>query len=429
MFQSGYRLVAVCLLVFCAGLACAQDAKLPSWLSLGAEYRFRLDTFVSSGLRDRGDDTFAVGRFRLTTEFIPFSWARVLFQVQDARVFWRDLGPAVPPYHDGVDLRQAYLQLGDAEKHPFSFRVGRQALRFGERRLITDSTWRNVSRSYDALRATIKHGDFRVDAFAASVPEVRPGAWNNRRVDGNNIHGVYGVWSDARRGLTLDVYGFWRLNPSATTENGARAKLDTKTTGFRWAAKLASGFEFDAESAFQRGRRGPESVSAWAGHWTAGRRFEDRKGKPFVYVDYNFASGDKAPGDGRAGTFDPLYGSTHERYGLVDLFCWRNIRHLRGSLEIEPSHRLLIHVSQSHYWLASSRDGWYASGGAYYARQMDGSAGSFVGRAADVHADWALSRWVQVGAGYARLLPGSFVKRAAPGASHNYIFLYFSGRF
>lgn len=429
MFQFGYRWVAVWLLNFCAGSALAQDAKLPSWLALGAEYRFRLDTFASSGMRDRGDDTFVVERFRLTTELIPSSWARVLFQVQDARVFLRDLGPAVPPYHDGVDLRQAYLQLGDAEKHPFSFRVGRQGLRFGERRLMTDSTWRNVSRSYDALHATMKHGDIQVDVFAASVPEVRPGAWNNRRIDGNNIHGVYGVWNDARRGLTLDVYGFWRLNPLAVTESGVRASLNTKTTGFRWAGKLASGLEFDAETAVQRGRRGAESVSAWAGHWMAGRRFEDRRGKPFIYADYNYASGDRAPGDGHVGTFDPLYGSTHERYGLVDLFCWRNIHHLRGSLEIQASHRLLVHVSQSHYWLASSRDGLYASSGAHYARQTDGSSGSFVGRAADVHVDWTLSHWAQVGAGYARLLPGSFLKRSAPGASHNYIFLYFSGRF
>ncbi len=417
------------MLAFGGAGAWAQDAKLPSWLSLGGEYRFRLDTYLSSGLRDRGDDAYAVERLRLTTEFIPSTWARLLFQVQDARVFLRDLGPAVPPYHDGVDLRQAYLQLGDAERHPFSFRVGRQPLRYGERRLITDSTWRNVSRSYDALCATVRHGDFRVDAFAASVPEVRPGAWNNRRIDGNNIHGVYGVWSDARRGLSLDLYGFWRLNPSAVTESGVQAKSDTKTTGFRWAGKLASGLEFEAETAFQKGRRGPELVRAWAGHWMAGRRFESRRGEPFVYLDYNYASGDPTPGDGRAGTFDPLYGSTHERYGLVDLFCWRNLHHLRGSLEIQTSRRLLVHVSQSHYWLASARDGLYANSGAYYARAMDGSAGRFAGRAADVHADWALSQWVQIGAGYARLFPGEFLKCSAPGASHNYLFLYVSGRF
>ncbi len=429
MFQSSYRGVAVWLLASCVFEAKAQDLKLPSWLSLGAEYRVRLDAFVGSGLRDRGDDAFVVERFRLTTEFVPLPWARALIQVQDARVFLRDLGPAAPPYHDGVDLRQAYLQLGDAEKHPFAFRVGRQAFSLGGRRLINESRWSNVSRSYDALRATLRRGNFRVDAFAASVPEVRPGSWNNRRIDGNNIHGLYGEWSSPRRGLVLDVYGFWRLNPLAMTERGERAKLDAKTAGFRWAGKLPSGFEFDAETAYQRGRRGSEAVRAWAGHYMAGRRFEDRRGKPFVYVDYNYASGDRAPGDGRMGTFDPLYGSSHERYGLVDLFCWRNIHHLRGSLEIQASRRLLIHVAQNHYWLASARDGLYMSGSAYYARAADGSAGSFVGRAADVHADWTLSHWVQIGAGYARLFPGPFLRRTLPGVSHNYLFLFFSGRF
>jgi len=420
--------MSVWLLAAGGTLLPAQDGKSPSWLSLGAEYRVRVESAFHAGLREESDDSYVLTRLRLNAEIRSLSWVRLFVQFQDARAFARDPGFSVPPWHDGMDLRQAYVQVGDADKSAFALRAGRQALRFGERRLMTDSTWRNVSRSYDAIRATWRRGDFRADVFAASVPEIRPGAWNNRRIDGNNIHGIYTTWSQPGRKTTLDVYAFWRLNPAALTERQTPAKSDTKTTGFRWAGGSAPGLECESEVAYQRGDRGPEPVRAWAGHWMVGRRFVNDWGAPFVYLEYDRASGDRNPGDGRHGAFDPLYGSTHERYGLVDLFSWRNIHHLRGSVEVQPARGWLVHLAHSRYWLASARDGLYGNSGSCYVRVPDGSAGRSVGQATGIHADWAVTSRMQLGAGYARLFPGSFLRRSTPGVSHNYMFLFVSGR-
>jgi alginate export protein len=78
-----------------------------------------------------------------------------------------------------MDLRLGYLELGDVERKPVSFRAGRQELAFGDERLIGSADWLNTARSFDALRGVFRWDGFRVDAFAASVVKIHDGQFND----------------------------------------------------------------------------------------------------------------------------------------------------------------------------------------------------------------------------------------------------------
>ena len=111
--------------------------------------------------------------------------------------------------------------------------------------------------------------------------------------------------------------------------------LEQVTTGARLAGKMPAGLDYNVEMDVQRGSLGPDSVRAWAGHWQL-RESLATAGAPHLTAEYNFASGDADPADGVRGTFDQLYPTAHDKYGLADQVGWRNIHDVRVGFDVTP---------------------------------------------------------------------------------------------
>lgn len=397
------------------------NQDLPRWLRLGGELRGRMEGITGGGFGDN-DDAYWLNRVRLNMTLIPNGWLKLQFQAQDAQVFGRNPKPDSPPFEDTMDLRTAYVELLDPENKSLGIRVGRQELVFGEQRLLGHVSWLNTARTFDAVRATVRYRGYRLDAFAAAVVNIREGEFN-KRSDGNNLHGVYGSMSSLVPKAIVEPYAFWRLAPRSTTELGTTGNLDFKTIGLRWTGKLPAGFDYGTEVAGQVGSLGSDEIRAWAGHWLLGYTVAAFPLSPRVIAEYNFASGDESPGDGTRSTFDQLYPTAHDKYGLADQVGWRNIHHGRFGVELRPHPKLLLAANYHSWWLASVRDGLYNAGGALIARKSDGSAGRHVGHELDIQAIYSLSPEIQVSGGYAHLFPGAFLKNATPGNQHNFSYL------
>ena len=72
------------------------------------------------------------------------------------------------------------------------------------------------------------------------------------------------------------------------------------------------------------------------------------------------------------------------------------------------------------WWLASATDGLYSASGALVTRSPTGAAGRYVGQEIDAQLAYAYSPQLQIGAGYAHLIPGDFLKSTTPGQSYNF---------
>jgi hypothetical protein len=401
---------------------------LPQWLRLSGEYRTRVEAIGGVGYRPNVDDVYTLGRARLNLTVAPHSWLRLSLQGQDAQVGGRNPKPDGPPFEDTFDLRQAYVEFGRREGDSFELRVGRQELVFGEQRLVGHVSWLNTARSFDAVRAAYRHKNFRVDAFAASVVNVREGDYN-KRTDGNNFHGAYGSFTTLVPKATIEPYVFWRLARNLVSEAGVSSKLDFKTVGFRWVGKLPANLDYGVEMAAQTGSLGTDDVQAWGGHWVTGYTFAKPASKPRVFAEYNFATGDANSTDGKRQGFDQLYPTPHDKTGLADQVGWKNIHHLRGGLELKPTAKWTTSGSYHSWWLASPNDGLYSVSGALVARVADGSAGRHVGHEFDVQATYPLTPHVQIAPGFSHIFPGAFLKRATPGKSYNLGYLMVTYQF
>lgn len=403
------------------------DETLPYWLKFSGEERVRAEGDIGIGFKDQ-TDRYVLNRLRLDAKILPTKWLKFEFQSQDARAFGRE-ETLKPPYQDTWDLRQAYVEVGDVTEYHAAFRVGRQALAFGDERLIGNSDWTNVSRSFDGYDLALKEGKFRVDAFAASVVVLTTGQVGSH-TPGNYLEGAYGQMKDVIPGATVEPYFLWRRDPGQKQGNGKVATEDFGTTGFRWVGKLPTDFQYGSEMAIQRGTLGTNRVAAWAGHWQIGHPVPTPwMIHPFVMVEYNYASGDNNSKDTTHSTFDTLYASGHDKIEFADQVGWKNIEEVRTGPDFKISRNLSLSLRYADLWLANSHDALYSASGTAVAIRTSGTAGRWVGQELDGTLRYSVNKSSDLGAGYGHLLPGSFLKATTPGHAYSYPFLFYTARF
>ena len=191
------------------------------------------------------------------------------------------------------------------------------------------------------------------------------------------------------------------------------------TIGVRWVGRLPGNVEYNTDTALQTGSVAADDISAWAGHYQLRSPAAGRAAFR-VSSEFNYASGDANPTDGTRGTFDQLYPTGHDKYGLADQVGWRNIRHARAGIELTPFRGLPVIANYHSWWVNEKRDGLYNAGGALLARVAAGAASSHVGQEIDVQVTRAITPQLQVAAGYAHIFTGRFLQEATPGASYSH---------
>jgi hypothetical protein len=405
------------------------NKELPKWLKFSGEFRARLEGFTGGGFKPDNSDAYYLNRIRINLLIQPANWIKVFAQTQDARVAFKNTKPSAPPYQNTWDLRQGYVELGDSEKGVIGVRTGRQELNFGEQRLIGSADWNNTARSFDAVRTTFRPIDgVRVDAFASSVVVQTDGAFDHHR-EGDDLHGLYGGLEKLIPNSVIEPYVLWRVSPRIKNEAGAIANLDEYTSGVRWAGKLRHSFDYGTEMDLQRGSLGSDQIRAWAGHWVAGYTLASLKYQPRMLVEYNYASGDANAKDGVRGTFDQLYPTAHNKYGLLDQVGWKNIKDLRTGVEMKPAKRWTASAIVHDWYLADPHDALYNAASTAIARNPAGVLATHIGEELDGQASVSLLSSMQIAFGFGHIFPGEFLKKSTPGKSYNFPYLMYTYAF
>lgn len=390
---------------------------LPSWLRVRGEFRERMEGFTGGGFTAERDELYWLSRFRFNATVTPNRLLAFTVQAQDARVAKKTAGPTGAPFKGTFDLRAAYADLGDA-KTAVAARVGRQELVYGEQRLIGHVGWVNTARTFDAARVTLRMQKFTVDLFGASVVRILDDEFD-KSGNGNQFYGAYGSTGALVPKSTIEPYFLWKRDRNLTTELATTGNLELATVGVRWVGKLLARIDYGTELALQAGSLGSDDVDAWAGHWQV--RVGAPTAVPLGFTgEYNYASGDADPGDGTRGTFDQLYPTGHEKYGLADQIGWRNIHHLRTGVDLAPIKNLLLTANYHSWWLAEPRDALYTAGSAVLARVAASADSHHVGQEIDVQTSRPITPQLQLSGGYAYIFPGAFLKQSTPGSGYGY---------
>jgi len=393
---------------------------LPRWISFGVEERFRDEGYHNSGFKLNNNDSYQLNRFRLQMNLQFTSWFKVVAQTQDDRSFDQK-PPFGPPNEVRWDLKLAYAEFGDPEKSWISLRAGRQLINYNNT-IIANSEWRNQGRSYDAVVTNLHYDRYRLGIFAASavVPLI---AGISHHQEGNNIYGLYGAIDRLLPNSTLEPFVLWRVQPRVAVEaNPAEktGKQNEKAWGVRFKGLARDSLDYSYEAIIERGSDGTNGIQAWGQTFGAGYRFDRLYLHPRIFGQYDYASGDRNSGDGIHGTFDTMYPTAHDRFGVADLFGWQNIKSERAGFTVEPRRRWTVTAQYLDFWLASATDSLYNSSGGSIVRDATGKSGTHVGEELDVYTWFELNRHVNFGVGVGHLMPGTFLADTTKGPSYNY---------
>jgi len=393
--------------------------ELPSWIWFGWEERFRYEGYHDGSFKLHNNDSYILLRSRLQMNIKPTHWFKLVTQLQDSRPFMQK-PPWGPPNLNAWDLKLAYAEFGDPEKDWISLRVGRQLISYNST-IIANSEWRNQARSYDAVVANLHKDRYRLGLFAASV--VVPLAEGiSHHQEGNNIYGAYGGIDHIIPNSMLEPFVLWRVQPSVAIETTAKLKTgkqDEFAYGLRFKGVAGKSLDYSVESILERGTDGPNNIRAWAANGGAGYRIDKAWWKPRAFWQYDFASGDKNPGDGVHGTFDTMYPTAHDRFGISDQFGWQNIISQRVGLTVEPRHRWTVTGQFLDLWLDEARDALYNTSGGSIVRDTTGKSGTHIGKEYDAYTWYELNRHVNVGVGVGHIQGGEFLQHATKGPNYN----------
>lgn len=391
---------------------------LPAWLNIGGQLRARAEAYNNGGFRPDNSDQYVLTRVLLNARVRPTRATSLFVEAMDARGPWKDKAPAGPPFRDHADLRQLYLQVG-ADNGPNMIRGGRLELGFGDGRLVGSLPWANTARTFDGVRGAFGGKGYRIDIFAASVVKIEQDKFD-KNTPGNNFHGVYGSVTKLAPKTAFEPFFFWRRQSGLTSETGVPGTMNFGTLGLRATGKLPSNFDYDMQMAGQSGKLGDESIRAWAGHWLLGYAVANATLSPRLFAEYNQASGDENPTDSKKGTFDQLYPTGHDKYGLTDLVGWQNMKHLRTGLEFSMFKRWSATTRYSRYWLADAHDALYNGGGVVIARSPTGVSGTDVGQELDIIASGKIRPGLGFSAGLGYFTPGTFLTNTTQGKPYTY---------
>jgi hypothetical protein len=379
-----------------------RPSRLPSWLKLGGELRGRWEGATSQDFLDGADDAYYLHRVRLNLTLTPRPWLRVFAQAQDSHAPGHR-APAPATAVNTLDLRQGYVEIRGPGRRFWGVRAGRQEMAFGAERLVGYGNWGNVSRSFDGVRAFRETEAVRLDWFATALVIVNKDAFDrpHRTVQ---LHGFHGGWKSWIPKATVETYLFHKH------ERG----VEIATPGARVAGELPRGFDYTAEAAFQAGKVQGESHRAWAASVNTGHTAAGAPWSPRVYGIYSHASGDTKPSDRRRRTFDNLYPTNHQHYGLVDRVGWRNMHEAAGGVQWKPSAAWRLTTAYHSFWLATRGDFFYRENGTPLVRNPE-AASSHIGQEVDAFAVWTATSRMQLFFGLSHLFAGGFLRESGRG--------------
>ena len=399
----------------------AINEGLPKWVRFSGMARARVEGYTDGTFNPANEDAYLLTQLFLNLKLQPTRWLKFNFQSMDSHAPWKKPLPANAPFRDTMDLRLGYVELGDVEKPSFSFRFGRQELDFGEGRLLGLSPWANTPRSFDGFRTSYVGNGYRVDGFAATVVPINQNEFDWSK-PGNNLYGVYSSFKKLVPKATVEPYFLWRRQAGLRTELALPGVANYGTFGVRWVGKLPHNFDYNTDIAGQHGSLGAEDIGAWASHWLLGYSMPKVRLSPRIFAEYNYATGDKSPTDNKKGTFDMLYPSGHDKYGLTDQVGWENTSNTRMGVELKFNKKWTGTARYNAYWLADVHDAIYngSTGAVLVPRVAAGTAGRFVGQGFDLVTAYKVNARLSVSGGFGKIFAGTFLKNTTPGASYNF---------
>lgn len=352
----------------------------------------------------------------------------LLFEIQDVRLFGDEPRAAANSANvsgvNSFDVLQAYLYTRNLLDLDVDARLGRQKFNIGNQRLFSTLEWAPQSRAWDGV--TLRRSfdaQYHLLGMALLVNEL------SRVQDDEWLLGASFRWTPGFLPMNeLELLLLFQHRDDVSGANDANV-----TTGsLRWNGRFGSddlAFAFTAEGVMQTGNadatywgttgKDDATVRAFAAALTADLHWKLDSHDLRFGLEWDWASGDSNPTDGRFGTFRSPFPFAHRYNGFADQVGWRNLHDFGALIEwkwqLDGWVESVSLFAQAHaFQRDNDDDGWYGVTGALV-RAGTPNESDELGYEVDLVLSLKINRWTSFEVGWAHFFAGRFVKQMAAG--------------
>lgn len=289
------------------------------------------------------DDARGAGHLRSRVTFAGAVGENALYNltVENYQIF----GDPAP---DANSIYTAAFTMKDFLFEDFDVTLGRIPVAYGRERIIGVEDW-NLALNYlfEGVHGRYAFESGWLDYFNFKLIETFGGKYVNRGLDPSWAQGdtdVMGFYMhyDAGPSFFFEPYAL-----VVTTENWADEDFDNDRS-FTFGGLfdyVHEGIHFYGEVVAQSGTCYEPSTDKNIDEYDrsglayyAGLFYDfDSEVQPYIGFEYNYASGDDASTDDKDEAFDPLFGSTSDFLGIMDMRAWSDVTALRFAGGFSPA--------------------------------------------------------------------------------------------
>jgi hypothetical protein len=408
------------------------------WLSFGGQARGRVEYFNNfqwGASEPEQSAAYLLTRLRLTGDLHVTPYFRLFVEGKSALVpINRKLqGGNSTSFYDQNSLLNGFadIMIPFGEQASVTLRGGRQELLFGSQRLVGPGDFVQNPHTYDGVQTIGRIGGWTVTPFWTQTVIVDKYKINSSTT-AQQLFGMYSTAPAHLLPMNLDLY-YLGVDNATAAFNGTSGREKRHTLGLRtWGNIGQTNLDFELEGAGQFGTVGSGDIGA--GMFTAvlGYTFPVKDVSTFitssgistlsprVYLEFDYASGDKKPG-GRVSTFNQLFPNGHAFLGYIDYIGRQNIISPNAGIAMSPIRDLTLSLQQYFFWRASVGDSIYNKSSAII-RATNGTTARYVGAETDLLATYNFTRHLQGYTGYSYFFPGGFIHKTGPHKASNFYY-------
>jgi hypothetical protein len=321
---------------------------------------------------------------------------------------------------DQLDIHQGFMNVRTSlgGETYLKLRLGRQEMALGSARLIGLREGPNIRRSFDMAKASFAFKGLIADVFYGKEVLPRFSAFDNdfslfqSGAPNPELWGVYSKFSLKNDPGKNELY-YLGFRSESSFYNDAFGPDLRHTFGLRRFGKIKNKWIYNSEVIAQIGSTNGQEVFAWALEIDWKYQFKKEEIKPILGLKLDVVSGDKTTGDGKIGTFNPMF-TNPAYFSLAGTIAPVNLIEFHPYLEVEPIERLKIYAEWAVFNRYSIQDGVYAPP-RFLNRNGLLSHEPFIGNQLGIKIDYELSRHFTVDADFSYFLAGDLLEETGEG--------------
>lgn len=331
------------------------DSDPKTYLSFGVNLRERteMSDAASFGIGS-ANNTYLLQRFQIHADLRFATYWQAFVQFEDARTVNKQAisGADRNPW----DLRLAFLAyVRPFADGTFKARVGRQDFAFDLQRFVSLRDGPNVRQSFDAIWVDWEGAKWRFMGFVSQPVQYSDehpfDDTSNRHFRFDTLRVERLLWGKDELSAYYALYSRDNARYLDAVGEEHRDVYDVRFAGNQ------SGVDWDLEAMAQRGHVGAKDINAW-GSGARGGYTWSVPWSPRLGLQVDAASGDRHPGDGTLGTFNPLFPNGYY-FTLAGFTGYTNLIHVKPSVTIKPVSRLTLMAALGFQWRQTTADAIY----------------------------------------------------------------------